>query len=264
MQVSGEVDWTRAAFFLSAGTHTLRFSYAKDYYADDGEDAAFVDNLILPTDATAYIYYNDTICTGAEYTVIDTTIATDALNEGLNFITINRTNVIYTIALTVMAPPQAAIEGGETTIRRGEALRLTATGGSRYIWNSGEKHPVIDIYPSETTTYSVTVMNGGCSAVASTTITVEGSVLGIDNSQLSTLNSQLSIYPNPANDKLNIDGNALSEIIITDIVGRIEKKIILGGSNHTTIDIHNLSKGIHIIQSVSNNGKKSISKFIKQ
>jgi hypothetical protein len=47
-QWSGEVPWTTFAFPLSAGTHTLEWRYAKDPAHASGDDAAFIDNVILP------------------------------------------------------------------------------------------------------------------------------------------------------------------------------------------------------------------------
>ena len=45
---SGEVAWTRDAFPVSAGNHTLRFSYTKDVSMSSGSDCAWVDNISLP------------------------------------------------------------------------------------------------------------------------------------------------------------------------------------------------------------------------
>ena len=265
LQESGEVGWTRASYPVTAGSHTLRFAYAKDYYAEEGEDAAFVDNLRIPLSGTAYIYINDTICSGAGYTLLDTTLATGMLDEGTHQITITRNDVVYGLTLTIMPMPQPAIQGGDVTIDAGETVRLTATGGSRYIWNSGERHPVIDIYPTRTTTYTVTAYNGRCSAEASTVVNVNGTV-GID-SDPQPYNHPLLVYPNPAHNSITISYKNLSRIVITDITGRILIARELGGAStqetETTIDISNLSNGIHLIQAISNDGMRAVSKFIK-
>ena len=47
-QWSGEVGWANFAFPLSAGTHTLEWSYVKDPSFSSGLDAAFIDNVNLP------------------------------------------------------------------------------------------------------------------------------------------------------------------------------------------------------------------------
>lgn len=49
---SGEVAWTRAAFPIAAGTHTLLFNYTKDYSVSSGSDCAWIDNVMLPYGST--------------------------------------------------------------------------------------------------------------------------------------------------------------------------------------------------------------------
>lgn len=264
IQASGEVDWSRVAFFVAPGTHTLRFVYAKDYYISSGEDAVFVDNLKLPLEGFGYVYLNDTICCGTDYTFLDTTISTESLGEGTHHFTFERDNNIYNLTLTTMPVPQVAIEGGNVTIVAGEAVRLTATGGSRYLWNNGEHHNVIDVYPTTTTTFTVTAFNGRCNAEASTTITIGGAAGIEDDSLPETLGSQLKVYPNPTHDKIAIEAEGLSVIIITDITGRVEKKVVCNGDNRASVDISNLANGIHMIQVTSTDGNKTVKKIIKQ
>lgn len=49
---SGEVAWDEASFVVFGGTHTLEWVYEKDEILDGGEDAAWVDQIILPANAT--------------------------------------------------------------------------------------------------------------------------------------------------------------------------------------------------------------------
>ncbi len=48
---SGDIDWTEVSFPVSAGTHTLKWSYEKDGSVDDGQDCAWIDDIILPAGA---------------------------------------------------------------------------------------------------------------------------------------------------------------------------------------------------------------------
>jgi hypothetical protein len=50
-QWSGEVGWATYSFALSAGPHTLEWSYAKDPSISVGLDAAFIDDVNLPLDS---------------------------------------------------------------------------------------------------------------------------------------------------------------------------------------------------------------------
>ena len=47
-QWSGEQGWARYAFPITAGTHTLEWRYVKDAAGSAGQDAAFIDNVLLP------------------------------------------------------------------------------------------------------------------------------------------------------------------------------------------------------------------------
>lgn len=47
-QWDGEIDWSREAYYLTTGTHTLKWTYVKDYSESAGDDAAFIDYVIFP------------------------------------------------------------------------------------------------------------------------------------------------------------------------------------------------------------------------
>ncbi|MCB1921618.1 MAG: S8 family serine peptidase [Candidatus Competibacteraceae bacterium] len=47
-QWSGEVPWSTASYLLTAGVHTLRWSYEKDGSVSTGSDAAWIDSVSLP------------------------------------------------------------------------------------------------------------------------------------------------------------------------------------------------------------------------
>lgn len=45
---SGEINWTKASFDLSAGSHTFLWKYEKDGIVSSGDDAAWIDYIIFP------------------------------------------------------------------------------------------------------------------------------------------------------------------------------------------------------------------------
>jgi hypothetical protein len=75
------------------------------------------------------------------------------------------------ITISVTALPVAAI-AGDLTICNGELTTLTASGGT-YQWSFGNLTSAsIQVSPSTTTPYTVTVTANGCSATTSATVTV--------------------------------------------------------------------------------------------
>jgi hypothetical protein len=68
-QWSGEVGWQRAAYAVTAGTHTFKWTYSKDVSVVGGSDCAWVDFIVLPAQpmTTAYAGADETICQGDNY-----------------------------------------------------------------------------------------------------------------------------------------------------------------------------------------------------
>ncbi|MEM6297074.1 MAG: choice-of-anchor D domain-containing protein, partial [Bacteroidota bacterium] len=61
---------------------------------------------------------------------------------------------------------------GTTTTCRGESTVLTASGGSGYLWSTGETTASITVSPNADISYSVSVTQGTCVETASVTVTV--------------------------------------------------------------------------------------------
>jgi hypothetical protein len=76
--------------------------------------------------------------------------------------------------------------------------------------------------------------------------------------------TNITVYPNPAQDFFNVKGLELSnaEIQITDISGRVVNTSLFKVSN-STIDISNLSKGTYHLVLYNNSEKVDIVKFLK-
>ena len=251
-------NWSRSAYFVPAGTHTFRFSYQKDYSVNRGSDCAWIDDLHLPINGTVYTYLLDSTCQGADYQFHDTLINTQELEAGVVHFADSSDNTVCFLTLVLTSTPDVSISGGDVTIRKGETVRLTATGAEKYVWSSGETSPIIDVYPTETTTYTVTGYNGSCSSEASTTITVEGTI-GIDNAES---NSRLVVYPNPTEGIINIECPN-GTMMLTDVTGRVvmTKNI---ESTHTTIDMSTLTSGIYFMVTTDHDGNRSTAKIIKK
>ena len=63
--ISGEVDWTYRTLTLPEGTHTIRWTYAKDASDAVGQDAGWLDELaVYPAEATLRVSDGETTLTG--------------------------------------------------------------------------------------------------------------------------------------------------------------------------------------------------------
>lgn len=78
---------------------------------------------------------------------------------------------------------------------------------------------------------------------------------------------EISIYPNPANEVLNIESNmslVKSNIIVTDLLGKeiIDIDLKLVNLNSLQINTSNLSKGIYLVSIINENNSKSTHKIV--
>ncbi|MBI2271322.1 MAG: T9SS type A sorting domain-containing protein, partial [Bacteroidetes bacterium] len=73
--------------------------------------------------------------------------------------------------VTVIPKPTPAITGG-MIICNGNNTTLTVSGGTSYLWNTGETTSSIIVSPPITTTYSVNVTDNGCAGTTLAAITV--------------------------------------------------------------------------------------------
>jgi len=97
-----------------------------------------------------------------------------------------------------------------------------------------------------------------------------GNIYKIMDTTLSMENidlTKLKIYPNPVNDELTIDfgapSNKISEIFVYNIQGQQMKSLITFESNLSRISTKNLSSGLYVLEIHTDNGQKTIQKFIK-
>lgn len=72
-------------------------------------------------------------------------------------------------------------------------------------------------------------------------------------------NVNVSVYPNPANDVLNIEGEGIQQIELMDLSGRT----VLHTFNTGSLNISNLANGVYMVRVITNNGI-STQKIIKK
>ena len=145
--------------------YTTSGEYTQTFTAANGCDSTVTLQLIINeskhTDTTAescgsYTWNEITYTTSGEYTQ--------------TFTAVNGCDSTVTLQLTILPLPTPNITG-VTTVCEGQTATLNATGGVSYLWEDGT---TTNTYPATVSgLYTVTVTNAeGCSAMASTTVTV--------------------------------------------------------------------------------------------
>ena len=151
-------------------------------------------------------------------------------------------------SVTFTATPTAA--GSFTTSGNVATFTNTSTGAGSYSWdfgdfsNSSASAPTHAYAANGSYTVTLTAINGNCTST--TTFTVNISV-ALDELQGITLN----LYPNPANQEVNIalNGAALESVVVLDQFGRTVKV-----SNANNINVSDLASGVYQVILYTNKG----------
>lgn len=175
------------------------------------------------------------------------------------------------ITIDVENGPEPNIIVFQETIYPGESTQLIATepNGATFSWSPAEglNNPNINAptaSPSVTTTYTVTAtIANGCTATKEVTIFVE-SVVGIEDA---TADEHIRVYPNPANDVLNIALHLQEiqdlNINIFNTVGQVmyqENRLSLSGTYAQQFDISAYQSGLYYV--VITAGQERITKKV--
>jgi hypothetical protein len=161
------------------------------------------------------------------------------------------------VTVNVLQPVEADA-GEDVIICLDEIATLTATGGDDYVWSTGETTQTIQVSPTETTDYTVTVFNALDFDEASVRVEVDL------NCQIETvvppideiLDFSFDIFPNPAVNSVNVklSGTTIgSDVFIFDLTGKIVKHTEIYNeelSPVTTaqIDISTLQSGVYFVK----------------
>ena len=88
-----------------------------------------------------------------------------------------------TASVLVTTSPNINPTVSPSTICFGGTAVLSASGGGSYQWNTGATTSAITVSPTVTTSYTVTVVNGVCTASAVATVNVANSITALVNGQ---------------------------------------------------------------------------------
>jgi hypothetical protein len=158
-------------------------------------------------------------------------------------------------------PEVEAYAGEDQEICLGDIVTLTATGGDEYVWSTGETTQSIQVSPTETTEYTVTVFNALDFDEDTVTVFVDdncdGDEVVIDEPvDGSALEFEFLVYPNPASDYVDIKlsgSDQLTGFYIYDLTGKLiyQKSVeneSLSVSTTTRVDVSSFKPGIYLIK----------------
>ena len=255
LQASGTsvTAWQRASFPVAAGTHTFRFEYSKDRYSVEGSDCAWIDDISLPFSGTPTRFVYDTICQNADYTFAGQPLPTGQLGDFV-YVDSSSSSVIVRLALNVAEAPEVTVTTSGSMLPGGRAV-LTAHGATSYLWSTGDTTASIVVSPDSTSEYIVTGFRGGCSSIASAQI-----IVGIHNSQPTTLNSQLKVYPNPTDGILHVVCPDARRISVVNLMGQV---VLTLNSQDSTLNLEFLPEGVYFLKVETSDGV-AVKKILKK
>lgn len=160
-----------------------------------------------------------------------------------------------TVNVTVNPNPTVDISSSQNTICVGESAVLTATGATNYTFNPGGPSASIAISPGTTTTYTVTGRDAnGCTDV--TTFQQEVNACTSLNDVGAKKASSLLIFPNPAQNFVQLELPGPGRIVITSMTGQnVYHEECIAGQAH--LDIKQLQKGIYLVRFESSEGVRT-------
>ncbi len=212
MNASGDVDWSDTAFAVSAGAHTFTFAYEKDQSVSDGDDCAWIDNVMFPPVLDTPTYQYDTVCFGSELVVDGDTV--DTHTPGVISVSSGSVNYLY-----VVLPENRvtfAVTTQNSSYQWGDTL-YTASG--RY-------------------EQSFTAVNG-CDSIVTLILTLNHEPEGIDNAEAVSVRA----YPSPTTGMVTLSREA-AVATVYDVNGRR----LMTLKNARSLDLTALPAGVYTLR----------------
>jgi hypothetical protein len=152
-----------------------------------------------------------------------------------------------TVEVIVYPLPTLAVVPSRTFVCKNEKLTLTASGAQSYTWvTQGIISTSVLITPTVAQTYSfdvIMVNSDGCSKTETYQLVVNACT-GIGEKPAA---AGISIYPNPASGKLQINVNETLRILLTNETGQVVRDLFLSAGGNE-LDCSEMSPGLYFIQ----------------
>lgn len=223
---SGEKNWEKVAYEVEAGSHTFKWEYKKDYSQSSGQDAAWVDLIVLPAAAD-----ENAVVSG--FTALDNTINAGESVEFMSQALGNVTSWNWTF------------DGG-----------VPAT--------STDENPVVQYNNNGMYSVTLEVSNGtNTSTLTKNNFVLVGFDTLEDMEEMT--DASVKFYPNPNNGTFYVDiqGVEDADMYIYSATGELvyqESNMIMDNSIKQ-ISLNNASEGVYVVV-IANKTHKLVEKII--
>ncbi len=205
-------------------------------------------NLTASTSETYTWYLNGSVISNETNGSLIATEAGSYTVEVTNADACNGTGISSPIFVTVTETPTADFSAIINNL--GVQFLNNSTGATEYNWNFGDGNVSSDNNPSHNYgtngSYTVTLeaSNGNCTDVHTFEVLVTGTE--------EIMSQNISLYPNPAQDQINIVCPAQSTLVLTNVTGQIINTI-QNTKNQEVVNVSDLANGVYFVRIFNNN-----------
>ena len=251
MAESGEVNWTRASFPVTAGTHSYKFSYEKDWSDNSGSDCVWIDDIKLPRDVHPVSFVYVDTCHRFNDNLPDYTVADD------QSVTIYNYRAPYSVRNTVVGcdsciwngtPYTASISFLDTLVSTDNCDSIVGVDvivhpsftdtipyvchSNSYTWNDNE-------YTTDGEYTQVLATEFGCDSVVTLLLTFDTTGVGIATVDC----GQINVYPNPTVNTVHFS-RSVDEATLFDLNGRM----MVRRNDVQSLDMATLPAGTYVLR----------------
>lgn len=270
-------DTTYLTHVLNTDSFYVTVSNIQGCYAFDSITVTVnpLPDVHLPAD-TAFCGENILIDAGTGY---NSYLWNDSVNTQINDVTVSGEYFVFvtdpfgcsnysdTMNVEIFSIPEIVLPDTTIPLSNGSVVLDAGLGYSSYNWSNGETTHLIVIFANYFGTgthyvYVTVTTSDGCVGTGVSVITV------YDDTGINEIdNANISLYPNPAETSITLNGINTSDIVnvqVSDETGRvIMNQIYETTGKNNSINVSELSPGVYCVKIRSDFGIRVI-KFIKQ
>jgi len=291
----GNVSWGKVSYPVTAGLHTFKWAYEKDYSTSSGSDQAGIDYIVFPSFSSggsgalsvSAVALPSSICPGGQTQLYsfgsggtgnyayswtpstglsDSTIFNPIANPATTTIYTARIDNLLAFATNQVTITVEPLPETPVVTQTGYTLESSSATGNQWYNSNGPIIGAIDqtYTPEHTDAYYVIVTSTlGCESLASNSVYV--AFTGLSGNQ-----PILAIHPNPFKDKFNVwytlPGRTQARIAIYNAIGKelaviSDWKLLPAGQHSIDVQLGDLPVGVYYCKLFTGD-KVSVTKLI--